>query len=103
MSSHLSTSLFFPQTTGNVVPGAFLLTAKTTFQPQGFLPSSVAKNKETIIPLTASYQSAEEQEEQEWEAIIRKPHVRNALRRMATEALRQEAAGETEEGGFALE
>jgi hypothetical protein len=42
-------------------------------------------------------------EEQEWEAIVSKPHVRNALRRLAAELLQQDAAGETEEGGFAIE
>jgi hypothetical protein len=42
-------------------------------------------------------------EEQEWESIVRKPHVRNALRRLAAEVLRQDATGETEEGGFAIE
>ena len=42
-------------------------------------------------------------EEKEWEAIVSKPHVRNALRRLAIEALQQDAAGETEEGGFVIE
>ena len=36
-------------------------------------------------------------EEREWEAIVGKPHVRDALKRMATEALKEDAAGETEE------
>jgi hypothetical protein len=45
----------------------------------------------------------EEAEEQEWQAIISKPHVQQALRRMAAEARRQYYAGETEEGGFAIE
>ena len=42
-------------------------------------------------------------EEKEWESIVRKPHVRNALRRLAAEVLRQDAAGETKEGGFVIE
>ncbi len=45
----------------------------------------------------------ESDEEQEWEAIVSKPHIRNALRRLATEVLRQDAAGEAEEGGFVIE
>ena len=45
----------------------------------------------------------EEAEEREWDSIVNKPHVRQALRRMATEARRQYYAGETEEGGFGLE
>ena len=46
---------------------------------------------------------AEIHEEQEWDTIVRKPHVINALRRLAAEVLRQDAAGETKEGGFAIE
>lgn len=45
----------------------------------------------------------EEADEREWHAIISQPHVRQALRRMAAEARRQYYAGETEEGGFAIE
>lgn len=45
----------------------------------------------------------EEAEEREWDSIVSKPHVRQALRRMAAEARRQYYAGETEEGGFGLE
>jgi hypothetical protein len=40
-------------------------------------------------------------DEQEWDEITRKPCVRQALRSLAEQARRQEAAGETEEGGFA--
>ena len=47
--------------------------------------------------------SREDLEELEWDNILRKSHVRRGLRRMATEARRQIAAGETEEGGFAIE
>lgn len=36
-------------------------------------------------------------EEREWERIIAKPSVRSALERMAAEALKEDAAGETEE------
>jgi hypothetical protein len=42
-------------------------------------------------------------EELEWDNIINTPHVRGGLRRLAAEARRQFAAGETEEGGFAIE
>jgi len=45
----------------------------------------------------------DESEEQEWDSIVNKPHVRQALRRMAAEARRQYYAGQTEEGGFAVE
>ncbi len=42
-------------------------------------------------------------DEQEWDEIVSKPRVRQALRTLAEEARQQEAAGETEEGGFAIE
>ena len=45
----------------------------------------------------------EEAEEREWHAIISQPHVQQALRRLAEEVRQQIAAGETEEGGFAVE
>jgi hypothetical protein len=35
--------------------------------------------------------------EREWEMIVRKPRVRDALKRMAQEALEEDATGETEE------
>jgi hypothetical protein len=35
--------------------------------------------------------------EREWESIVRKPRVRDALKRMAHEALEEDTAGETEE------
>jgi len=45
----------------------------------------------------------EEAEEREWDILFAKPHVQRALRRMAAEARQQYYAGETEEGGFAVE
>jgi len=45
----------------------------------------------------------DEIDEMEWDAIASRPRVRQALRRIAAEAREQDAAGETEEGGFALE
>lgn len=42
-------------------------------------------------------------EEQEWDALFALPHVQAGLSRLAEEAERQFAAGETEEGGFAVE
>lgn len=41
--------------------------------------------------------------ELEWHRIISTPSARNGLRRLASEARRQIAAGEIEEGGFAVE
>lgn len=45
----------------------------------------------------------EEAEEREWHAIISQPHVQQGLLRLAEEIRRQIAAGEIEEGGFAVE
>ena len=42
-------------------------------------------------------------DELEWHNIVTTPYVRQGLRRLAAEARRQFAAGETEKGGFAVE
>ena len=42
----------------------------------------------------------EEIEEQEWDAIVRKPRVQARLREMGRQALAEDKAGETEDGGF---
>lgn len=42
-------------------------------------------------------------DELEWHDIVSTPQVRNGLRRLAAEARREYYAGETEEGGFALD
>jgi hypothetical protein len=44
----------------------------------------------------------EDLEEQEWEVIVSKPQIRRAVQRLAAEARLQAAAGETEEGGWAI-
>lgn len=42
----------------------------------------------------------EEIEEQEWDAIVNKPRVQARLRELGRQALEEDKAGETEEGGF---
>lgn len=42
----------------------------------------------------------EEIEEQEWDAIVSKPRVQARLRELGRQALEEDKAGETEEGGF---
>lgn len=42
-------------------------------------------------------------EELEWHKIVSNPHVRSELRCLAAKTLQEFAAGETEEGGFAVE
>lgn len=42
----------------------------------------------------------EEIEEVEWDAIVSKPRIQKRLRELAQQALAEDAAGESEEGGF---
>ncbi|GAC1354983.1 MAG: hypothetical protein NVS4B11_24900 [Ktedonobacteraceae bacterium] len=42
----------------------------------------------------------EEIEEREWDAIVSKPHIQARLRELGRQALEEDEAGETEEGGF---
>ena len=56
----------------------------------------------TLSTLTGS-RLQDDPEELEWKRIVNTPHVRSGLSRLAAEARRQFAAGETEEGGFAIE
>ena len=42
-------------------------------------------------------------EELEWDTLFAQPHVQAGLDRLEEEAMRQIVAGETEEGGFAVE
>ena len=42
----------------------------------------------------------EEIEEQEWDAIVSRPRVQARLRELGRQALEEDNAGETEEGGF---
>lgn len=44
-----------------------------------------------------------DEEEQEWDSLFIQAHVQAGLNRLAEEAERQFVAGETEEGGFAVE
>ncbi len=42
----------------------------------------------------------EEVEEQEWDTIVSKPRVQARLRELGRQALAEDEAGETEDGGF---
>lgn len=42
----------------------------------------------------------EEIEEQEWDAIVSKPSVQARIRELGRQAIEEDRAGETEEGGF---
>jgi len=49
---------------------------------------------------TIAVRILEEIEEQEWDAIVSKPHVQARLRELGRQALAEDEAGETEDGGF---
>ncbi len=42
----------------------------------------------------------DEIDEREWNVIVNKSHVKKRLRELGRQALKEERAGETEEGGF---
>ncbi len=44
-----------------------------------------------------------DEEELEWDILLAQPHVQAGLNRLAEAAKRQRAAGQFEEGGFAIE
>jgi hypothetical protein len=81
------------QSTINIQPG------NSTLESWGariVISSDIPSMKDDDIDL-------ESKSEAEWHTIVSTPHVRDALRRLAAEARRQASAGETEEGGFAVE
>ncbi len=59
------------------------------------------------LPIEAQNAIAErilnEIDEQEWDEIVRKPAVQQHIRALANQAWQEHEAGETEEGGFAVE
>ena len=67
----------------------------STFQAKDYPVSLPVTNPESL--------SEEDSEEREWNTVLSKPRARSRLRRRAAEIRRQIAAGETEEGGFAIE
>ncbi len=70
-------------------------------EAEAVIEDSYIRAYHALVPKRTSEEEAAE--EREWDSIVSKPHVRQALRRMAAEARRQYDAGETEEGGFGLE
>lgn len=77
------------------------LDASAAVAEQDFIVQAYIRAYHAVVPKRTIEE--EEAEEREWHAIISQPHVQQALRRMAAEARRQYYAGETEEGGFAIE
>lgn len=74
--------------------------------PSTFQRSTVpiwALSSVSTSTVTRRTDGEDDEEEQEWDALFAQPHVQSALCRLADEAERQFIAGETEEGGFAVE
>lgn len=101
-----------------VVPSSGTLQSSTRYisiRSSAAVPASIVAEEAEAIMEEEAYIGAshtaipertveeEEAEEREWESIVSKSHVRDALRRMAAEARQQYSARETEEGGFGLE
>jgi hypothetical protein len=86
--------------TANRVDLRSLLYATSSTYHQSQFPYSFGRptSERWLTPITE-----EEEEEREWDRIVNKAHVQQALRRMANEARQQYYARETEEGGFGLE
>ena len=57
----------------------------------------------TVIGLLVNGDAYSDEEELAWDAFFARPKVQSELARLAEEAERQFVAGETEEGGFAVE
>lgn len=94
------TNLPINKGTSKIYTHVHLLPEKTsTFQHDYIVidKTTAAAEAESIT------RDADTSSEQEWHKIVSTPGVRTGLRRLATEARRQIAAKETEEGGFAIE
>src|SRR2546425_5976066 len=99
---------FFQRTssTADTFASVSLWAAASNSQPSARITLNMVAavvEAERIVRETSRTVKEEEAEEREWDAIVSKPHVRAASRRMAAKARREYYAGETEEGGFAVE
>jgi hypothetical protein len=86
------------KTADKIVLSSLLLA--TSYQARITIPSS--KPTSETWPVSVE-DLIEEAEEREWDTLFAQPHVQAGLERLAEEAERQFAAGEIEEGGFAVE
>lgn len=86
----------------------FFLDVWASFTSTTFRPSTTITIQPGQTTLTAPHPvrtdtDVDLESETQWRDIVNTPHVRHELLRLAAEARRQAAAGETEEGGFAFE
>jgi hypothetical protein len=74
----------------------------TSYRKRAIIPVGKPTSEKLPVQISASIDDYEA-EEREWNAIVSQPHVRQALRHMAAQARQQYYAGNTEEGGFAID
>ena len=94
----MSTSIIIDQKTGSAFVRITLSSAQASTFPSDHITlgaSAAVAEADSIV--------RDAFDELEWRDIVSIPRVRHALRRLAAEARRQYSAGETEEGGFAVE
>lgn len=75
----------------------------TTFRPSATITVQPGQTTLTTPHSVRTDADFDLESETQWYDIVNAPHVRHELLRLAAEARRQAAAGETEEGGFAFE
>lgn len=95
MSTTIPYQQFFVAASGTTVGAIFYKTAQPTLP----VPTISASTGSAVSPIKAVL-SPEEVEEREWMAIVSKPRVIRRLRELGRQALEEDRAGETEEGGF---
>jgi hypothetical protein len=92
----MNTHIRKTETTGTIVV-SYLFT-KTT---DATLPiPTISGSAVQRVSAFTTISSPEEIEEREWMAIVSKPRVIRRLRELGRQALEEDLAGETEEGGF---
>src|SRR6266699_453016 len=70
----------------------------TVAEAESIVKDALIRTYHALVPKRTIEE--EEAEGREWDSIVSKSHVREALRRMTAEARQQYYAGEIEEGGF---
>jgi hypothetical protein len=87
----------------HVIPNASIAVPASVViaEAEAIIEDSYIRTYHALIPKRTIEE--EEAEEREWHAIISQPHVQQGLLHLAEGIRRQIAAGEIEEGGFAVE
>jgi hypothetical protein len=85
----------------HVIPNTSIAVPASVVIAEAIIEDSYIRAYHALVPKRTIEE--EEAEEREWHAIISQPHVQQGLFRLAEGIRRQIAAGEIEEGGFAVE